>query len=147
MYFYLLMNKDFIIIIIKMALLDCPINEKCCCVDGVRVICLLFSSPPREIWQLKSPHPCVLHLRQKNADARGSAWVSPGGGDGVGGGGCLGAAGIDWCKKGVNYFPSRANYQFEKDVTDKRLVNSVKYYLSLRLVWSLFTCKEVWKQM
>ena len=38
-------------------------------------------------------------------------------------------------KKGVNYFPSRANDQFEEDVTDKRLVNSVKYYyLSLRLV-------------
>ena len=51
-------------------------------------------------------------------------------------------------QKSVNYFPSRANDQFEKDVTDKRLVNSVKYYyLSLRLVWSLFTCKEVWKQM
>ena len=55
---------------------------------------------------------------------------------GVGWGGWgLGAAGIDRCKKGVNYFPSRANDQFEKDVTDKRLVNSVKYYyLSLRLV-------------
>ena len=36
----------------------------------------------------------------------------------------------------------------KKDVIDKRLVNSVKYlYLSLRLVWSLFTCKRVWKQM
>ena len=36
----------------------------------------------------------------------------------------------------------------KKDVIDKRLVNSVKYlYLSLRLVWSLFTWKKVWKQM
>ena len=36
----------------------------------------------------------------------------------------------------------------KKDVIDKRLVNSVKYlYLSLRLVWSLFTCKRVCKQM
>ena len=36
----------------------------------------------------------------------------------------------------------------KKDVTDKRLVNLVKYlYLSLQLVWSLFTCKKVWKQM
>ena len=36
----------------------------------------------------------------------------------------------------------------EKDVIDKRLVNSVKYlYLSSRLVWSLFTCKKVLKQM
>ena len=35
----------------------------------------------------------------------------------------------------------------KKDVIDKRLVNSVKnLYLSLRLVWSLFTCKRVWKQ-
>ena len=31
----------------------------------------------------------------------------------------------------------------KKDVTDKRLVNLVKYlYLSLQLVWSLFTCKK-----
>ena len=36
----------------------------------------------------------------------------------------------------------------KKDVLHKRLLNSVKYlYLSLRLVWSLFTCKKVWKQM
>ena len=36
----------------------------------------------------------------------------------------------------------------KKDVLQKRLLNSVKYlYLSLRLVWSLFTCKKVWKQM
>ena len=36
----------------------------------------------------------------------------------------------------------------KKDVIDKLLVNSVKYlHLSLRLVWSLFTCKKVWKQM
>ena len=35
----------------------------------------------------------------------------------------------------------------KKDVIDKRLVNSVKYLCSsLRLVWSLFTCKKVWKQ-
>ena len=32
----------------------------------------------------------------------------------------------------------------KKDVIDKRLVNSVKYlYLSLRLMWSLFTCKSL----
>ena len=36
----------------------------------------------------------------------------------------------------------------KKDVIDKRLLNLVKYhYLSLRLVWSLFTCQKVWKQM
>ena len=42
---------------LKTALFDCAINEKCCSVDGMRGICLLFSSPPRGIWQLKSPHP------------------------------------------------------------------------------------------
>ena len=32
---------------LKMALLDCAINEKCCSVDRGRGICPLFSSPPR----------------------------------------------------------------------------------------------------
>ena len=41
---------------LKMALLDCAINEKCCSVDGGRDICPLFSYPPRGIWQFKSPH-------------------------------------------------------------------------------------------
>ena len=31
---------------LKMALLDCAINEKCFSVDGGRGICPLFSSPP-----------------------------------------------------------------------------------------------------
>ena len=31
---------------LKMALFDCAINEKCCSVDGGRGICPLFSSPP-----------------------------------------------------------------------------------------------------
>ena len=31
---------------LKMTLLDCAINEKCCSVDGGRGICPLFSSPP-----------------------------------------------------------------------------------------------------
>ena len=42
---------------LKLALLDCAINEKCCRVEGGRGICPVFSSPPRGIWQLKSPHP------------------------------------------------------------------------------------------
>ena len=42
---------------LKMALLDCVVNEKCCSGDGRRGICPLFSSPPRGIWQLKSPQP------------------------------------------------------------------------------------------
>ena len=42
---------------LKMALFDCAINEKCCSADRGRGICCLFSSPPRGISQLKSPHP------------------------------------------------------------------------------------------
>ena len=66
---------------LKTALFDCAINKKCCSVDGGRGICPLSSSPPRGIWQLKSPHPRVAIQGKKNANARGS----PGGG-GVGGG-------------------------------------------------------------
>ena len=40
-----------------MALLDYAINEKFYRVDGGPGIFPLFSSPPRGIWQLKSPHP------------------------------------------------------------------------------------------
>ena len=42
---------------LKMSLLECAINEKCCSVDGGRGICRLFPSPPRGSWQLKSPCP------------------------------------------------------------------------------------------
>ena len=67
---------------LKMALFDCAINEKCCSVDGGRGICPLFSSQPRGIWQLKSPHPREFAIQgKKNANARGSAE----GGGGVGG--------------------------------------------------------------
>ena len=59
---------------LKMGLLDCAINEKFCGVDGGRGICPLFSSPPRRIWQLKSPHPREFAIQgKKNANARGSA--------------------------------------------------------------------------
>ena len=50
---------------LKMALLDCAINEKCCSFDGGRGICPLFSFPPREIWQLKSPHPREFAIQGK----------------------------------------------------------------------------------
>ena len=40
---------------LKTALFDCVINEKCCSVVGGRGICRLFLSPPRGIWPLKSP--------------------------------------------------------------------------------------------
>ena len=55
-----------------MALLDCAINKKCCTVDGGRGICPVFSSPPRGICQLKSPHPRDANSR---GSARGGAWA------------------------------------------------------------------------
>ena len=59
---------------LKMALFYCAINENCCSVDGGRGICPLFSSPPRGILQLKSPHPWEFAIQgKKNANARGSA--------------------------------------------------------------------------
>ena len=59
---------------LKMALLDCAINEKCCSVDGGRGICPLFSSPSRGIWQLKSPCTREFAIQgKKNANARVSA--------------------------------------------------------------------------
>ena len=65
----------------KMALLDCTINEKCCSVDGGRGICPLSSSPPRGIWQLKSPQLREFAIQDKNnANAPGSARVGGGAG-------------------------------------------------------------------
>jgi len=61
---------------LKTALFDCAINEKCCSVDGGRGICPVFSSPPRGIWQLKSPHPREFAIQGKqNANARGGGWA------------------------------------------------------------------------
>ena len=57
-----------------MALFYCAINENCCSVDGGWGICPLFSSPPRGISELKSPHPREITIQgKKNANARGSA--------------------------------------------------------------------------
>ena len=54
---------------LKTALFDCAINEKCCSVDGGRGIRPLFLSPP---WG--SPHPREFAIQgKKNANARGSA--------------------------------------------------------------------------
>ena len=50
---------------LKTALFDCAINEKCCSVHGGRSICPLFSSPPWGIWQLKSPHPGEFAIQGK----------------------------------------------------------------------------------
>ena len=68
---------------LKMALLDCAINEKCCSVEGVRGICPLFSSPPRGIWQLKSPQPWEFAIQGKKMLMLGG---HPGKGGGGGGG-------------------------------------------------------------
>ena len=66
---------------LKTAPFDCAINEKCCSVDGGRGICPLFSSPPRGIWQLKSPHLREFAIQgKKNANAMGSARRGRGGG-------------------------------------------------------------------
>ena len=74
---------------LKTALFDCAINEKCCSVDGGRGMCPLFWSPPRGIWQLKSPDPREFVIQGKKMLMPGD---QPGGGKGW-----LGAAGIDWC--------------------------------------------------
>ena len=56
---------------------------------------LFFSSPPPGIWQLKSPHPQEFAIQgKKNANGRWSA---------RGGGGGLGAGGIDWCINSLSY--------------------------------------------
>ena len=61
---------------LKMALLDCVINEKCCSVDRGWGICPLFLSPPQGIWQLKSPHPWEFAIQgKKNAMEGGGGWV------------------------------------------------------------------------
>ena len=57
---------------LKMELFDWAINEKYYSVDGGRGICPLFLSPPRGIWQLKSPHPRAFAIQgKKNANAPG----------------------------------------------------------------------------
>ena len=65
---------------LKMALFDCAINEKCCSVDGGRGICPLFSSPPRGVWQLKSPHPREFAIQVKKMLMPGGqpGWVGAG---------------------------------------------------------------------
>ena len=55
-------------------------------IDAGQGICPLFSSPPWRIWQLKSPHPREFAIQDKKM-------LMPGGQPGGGGG--LGAAGID----------------------------------------------------
>ena len=70
---------------LKMALLDGAINEKCCSVDGGWGIWILFSSPPPgDLAALESPPPGICHPRQKKLLMPGD---QPGGGGGGGGAG------------------------------------------------------------
>ena len=92
---------------LKMALLDCAINEKGCSVDR-----------GRGIWQLKSPHRREFAIQgKKNGNVRRG-----------GGGGGLGATGIDWrirsivscsvqkkCLQRFVVIKSDANYQALKN--------------------------------
>ena len=50
---------------LKMALLDCAINEKCCSVDGGRGICPFFSYPPRGFDSSRVPTPGDLTSKAK----------------------------------------------------------------------------------
>ena len=50
---------------LKMALLDCAINEKCCSVDGGRGICPLFRPTAGDLTAQESPLPGICHPRQK----------------------------------------------------------------------------------
>ena len=61
------------------ALFDCVINKKCCSVDGGRGICPRFSSPPRGIWQLKSPHREFAIQGKKMLMPGGQPWGGEGG--------------------------------------------------------------------
>ena len=60
---------------LKMALFDCAINEKCCSVDGGRGICPSFFAPtPGDLTAQESPPPGICHPRQKKKV------LTPGGG-------------------------------------------------------------------
>ena len=64
---------------LKMALFDSAINEKCCSVDGGRGICPLFSSPPRGFDSSRVPTPENLPSKAKKMLMPGG---QPGGGQG-----------------------------------------------------------------
>ena len=73
---------------LKMALFDYAIDEKCCIVDGGRGICPLFSSPPGGFDSSRVPTPGNVPSKAKKMQCPG---FSPGGGEEGG----LGAGGID----------------------------------------------------
>ena len=115
-------NKKSHIKMFKTALFDCAINEKCCSVDGGRGICPLFSSPPRGIWQIKSPYPREFAIQgQKNANARGSAREWGGGGRGW----------LDWCI--IFFTESRDPFEKVSQHLKFFIVNeSISYGLKIR---------------
>ena len=89
---------------LKTALFDCAISEKCCSVDGGMGICRLFSSPPGGFDSSRVPTPRNLPSTEKKiANARGSA---------RGGGGALGADGIDGCINITLIFMSSSSEEF-----------------------------------
>ena len=64
---------------LKRALFDCVINEKCCSVNGGWGISSLFVPAPGDLTAQESPPPEICHPRQK--------MLMPGGQPGWGGGG------------------------------------------------------------
>ena len=67
---------------LKMALLDCAINEKCCTVDGGRGICPLFLPHPWGFASSRVPTPGNLPSKAKKMLIPGG---QPRGGLGAGG--------------------------------------------------------------
>ena len=65
-----------------MALLDCAINKNVALLTEDGAFALFFSSPPRGICQLKSPHPREFAIQGKKMLIPGG---QPGGGLGAGG--------------------------------------------------------------
>ena len=106
---------------LKTALFDYAINEKCCSVYGGRGICPLFSFPPRGIWRFKSPHPREFAIQ-------GQKMLMPGGQPG----GALGAAGIDWCiTTQTSRFSFSYSISYDKNFTPKHLDNTLTYRFCL----------------
>ena len=75
-------NKKSHFKMLKMALFDFSINDKCFSVDWGRGSCPLFSSQPRGIRQLKSPHPREFAIQGKKILMPGGQPVE--GGEGTG---------------------------------------------------------------
>ena len=65
---------------LKTALFDCTINEKCCSFDGGGAFALFFRPYPGELTPQESPPPGICHPRQKKKNEM------PGGQQGGGGG-------------------------------------------------------------